>query len=186
MAGHNTQNGQNCCDNRPPLKSTVHKRNTFPCSMTITQSARHGVRRRRPPCAASPSRTMRAGGGGGLQNRHHRGVGSAKQVSLEGSHIRMPSVPPIIIPSEPGGGGTAPLPPSVQCASGLFWLSGPESAGGRCSGPGAARGRNSVRENACGRNSKSSVVGNSSASFQRPQGLDIVSGSLLPSSLLLL
>ena len=46
MARHNTQNGQNCCDNRSPFKSTGHKGNILPWSMIITRIARRRARRR--------------------------------------------------------------------------------------------------------------------------------------------
>ena len=39
MARHNTPNGQKCCHNHCPVKSTVHKSNDFPCSVIITQIA---------------------------------------------------------------------------------------------------------------------------------------------------
>ena len=47
MARHNTSNGQKCCDDRFPFKSTVHKGYIFPCSTMMTQIVCR--RARRPP-----------------------------------------------------------------------------------------------------------------------------------------
>ena len=43
MARQKTQNGQKCCDNRSPLKSTARKGHNFRCSMIITQIGRRRI-----------------------------------------------------------------------------------------------------------------------------------------------
>ena len=49
MARHNTENGQKCCDDPSPFKSTVHKGYNCPCSTTIVQIAHHRISTPSPP-----------------------------------------------------------------------------------------------------------------------------------------